>query len=89
MNAALAARKANLLNARSTEQLILDLRYSEEHINLTPEVRQANAWLSDEITSRLPEVDAWLDAHFDSDDSLSDERSYGQLIEAAIAELAL
>ena len=89
MNAALAARKAKLLTARSTEQLILDLRYSEENITLTPEVRQANAWLSDEITSRLPEVDAWLERHFDDDACLTDERSYGQLIEAAIAELAL
>lgn len=88
MNATTEARKTALLKNRSTEQLILDLRYSEENITLTPEVRQANAWLSDEITSRLPEVDAWLDAYFDND-SDSEERTYGQLILAAIADLGL
>lgn len=78
-------QKAALLRGRTTEQLILDLRRAEQMTPRTATMRMIGAWLADEIERRLPELSEVILGYMDN---LEDERTYGQMIEDGIRQLA-
>jgi len=84
------AKRAALFAPRSTEQLARDLLQAEKTEQPTPEERMVRNWIIDEIERRDPEVSDRVQLYFDREEEsdVRDERTYGQMINDAMRELA-
>lgn len=84
------AQRAALFAPRSTEQLGRDLLQAEKTEQPTPEERMVRTWIIDEIERRRPDVDKRVQEYFMREDEsgVRDERTYGQMINDAMRELA-
>lgn len=84
ITAEIEARRAALFAATSTATLADACRELYSQPRMTAQERRAAAWTADELTRRVPAIDAILD-RFAADDD--DMRDYGAWIVAALAEV--